>query len=51
MKSYELDLGLTHKVADLALADWGRKEIGLAEKEMPGLMAIRRKHRPGRWPG
>ncbi|MAE75504.1 MAG: adenosylhomocysteinase [Planctomycetes bacterium] len=29
------------KVADLSLADWGRKEIGLAEKEMPGLMALR----------
>src|SRR2546429_9810686 len=29
------------KVADLALADWGRKEIKIAETEMPGLMAIR----------
>ncbi len=29
------------KVADLALADWGRKEISIAEKEMPGLMALR----------
>src|SRR5713226_4407850 len=29
------------KVADLALADWGRKEIRIAETEMPGLMAIR----------
>ncbi|MBI3113965.1 MAG: adenosylhomocysteinase [Rhodospirillales bacterium] len=29
------------KVADIALADWGRKEISLAETEMPGLMAIR----------
>src|SRR6266567_4484796 len=29
------------KVKDLALADWGRKEIDLAEKEMPGLMALR----------
>ncbi len=28
-------------VADLALADWGRKEIAIAETEMPGLMAIR----------
>ncbi|MBZ5582042.1 MAG: adenosylhomocysteinase [Acidobacteriia bacterium] len=34
------------KVADLALADWGRKEIGIAEHEMPGLMAIRRKYAP-----
>jgi adenosylhomocysteinase len=29
------------KVADLSLADWGRKEIRIAEKEMPGLMALR----------
>ena len=28
-------------VSDLALSDWGRKEIGIAEIEMPGLMAIR----------
>jgi adenosylhomocysteinase len=33
------------KVADLTLADWGRKEIILAEKEMPGLMALRAKYR------
>ena len=33
-----------HKVADISLADWGRKEIDIAEHEMPGLMAIRRKH-------
>jgi adenosylhomocysteinase len=32
------------KVADLGLAEWGRKEISIAEKEMPGLMAIREKH-------
>jgi adenosylhomocysteinase len=32
------------KVADLSLADWGRKEISIAEHEMPGLMAIRRKY-------
>src|SRR5215467_16375806 len=32
------------KVADLALADWGRKEITIAESEMPGLMSIRRKY-------
>jgi adenosylhomocysteinase len=32
------------KVADLSLADWGRKEISIAEYEMPGLMAIRRKY-------
>ena len=33
-----------YKVADLALAEWGRKEIMIAEQEMPGLMAIRRKY-------
>src|ERR1700682_2186092 len=32
------------KVADISLADWGRKEISIAEKEMPGLMAIREKY-------
>ena len=32
------------KVADLSLADWGRKEIDLAEQEMPGLMALRAKY-------
>ncbi|MBP9707996.1 MAG: adenosylhomocysteinase [Oligoflexales bacterium] len=31
-----------YKVADISLADWGRKEIEIAEKEMPGLMALRR---------
>ncbi len=30
-----------YRVADLSLADWGRKEIAIAETEMPGLMAIR----------
>src|SRR6202007_2731762 len=32
------------KVADMSLADWGRKEISIAEHEMPGLMSIRRKY-------
>ena len=36
------------KVRDLSLADWGRKEISIAEKEMPGLMAIREKYAPGK---
>ena len=31
-------------VADMALADWGRKEIAIAETEMPGLMAIREEY-------
>src|SRR5579884_4269723 len=35
-----------YKVADLGLADWGRKEIQIAEHEMPGLMAIREKYAP-----
>lgn len=34
------------KVADISLAPWGRKEIGIAEKEMPGLMAIREEYAP-----
>jgi len=33
------------KVADISLADWGRKEIILAENEMPGLMSLRRKYK------
>lgn len=33
-----------YKVADIGLADWGRKEIEIAEKEMPGLMAIRKEY-------
>src|SRR5579863_6017250 len=33
-----------YKVADMGLAEWGRKEISIAEQEMPGLMSIRRKY-------
>jgi adenosylhomocysteinase len=33
-----------YKVADISLADWGRREIAIAEHEMPGLMATRKKH-------
>src|SRR3954468_19846984 len=36
------------KVRDITLADWGRKEIFIAEKEMPGLMAIREKYAPSK---
>ncbi len=32
---------MNYKVKDISLADWGRKEIKLAEAEMPGLMALR----------
>jgi adenosylhomocysteinase len=35
-----------YKVADISLADWGRKELDIAEHEMPGLMSIRRKYAP-----
>ena len=44
----ELFSSLKYKVADIALADFGRKEIELAEKEMPGLMALRAKHGAGK---
>ena len=37
-----------YHVADMKLADWGRKEITVAEKEMPGLMSIRQKYAPER---
>lgn len=40
----KIDFTLTHKVADISLAAWGRKEIRLAEAEMPGLMAIRKEY-------
>ncbi|MBT4212971.1 MAG: adenosylhomocysteinase, partial [Porticoccaceae bacterium] len=34
-----------YKVADISLADWGKKEISIAESEMPALMALREKYR------
>ncbi|MFZ4726005.1 MAG: adenosylhomocysteinase [Paludibacter sp.] len=43
MNTTELFSTLPYKVADMSLADFGRKEIELAEKEMPGLMALRAK--------
>ena len=42
----KVEPGLKHKVADISLADWGRAEMQLAEKEMPGLMAVREKYGP-----
>ena len=39
------DIKLNYKVKDLSLAEWGRKEIQLAEAEMPGLMAIREEYK------
>jgi adenosylhomocysteinase len=44
MQNLAVEKNMKYKVADIKLADWGRKEIEIAEKEMPGLMAIRRKH-------
>ncbi len=41
-----IDFSLKYKVADIGLAEWGRKEIRLAEAEMPGLMAIRQEYGP-----
>src|SRR6185436_14542033 len=40
--STQIDFKLPYKVKDISLAEWGRKEIHLAEAEMPGLMAIRK---------
>jgi adenosylhomocysteinase len=44
MEQLLTDTNLSYKVRDIKLADWGRKEIEIAEKEMPGLMSIRRKY-------
>ena len=41
-----IDFSLKNKVADMSLAAWGRKEIRLAEAEMPGLMALRAEYGP-----
>jgi len=40
----ELISSLPYKIKDINLADWGRKEIEIAEKEMPGLMSVRKKY-------
>src|ERR1700680_4472759 len=44
MSPATIDHTAAYKVADLSLADWGRKEISIAEHEMPGLMSVRKKH-------
>ncbi|MBK8496445.1 MAG: adenosylhomocysteinase [Ferruginibacter sp.] len=41
-----IDFNLAYKVKDMSLAEWGRKEIMLAEAEMPGLMSIRKEYGP-----
>ena len=43
-KVMKLEPALPYKVADMSQADWGRKEMELAENEMPGLMAVREKY-------
>jgi adenosylhomocysteinase len=40
----QIDFSLKYKVADMSLAEWGRKEIRLAEAEMPGLMSLRQEY-------
>jgi len=46
METISIDSKVDYKIKDINLADWGRKEIEIAEKEMPGLMAIREKYAP-----
>jgi adenosylhomocysteinase len=43
-----IDTQLKYKVKDIGLAEWGRKEVRLAEAEMPGLMAIREEYGPSK---
>src|SRR5919112_1186678 len=43
-----IETALNYKVKDISLAEWGRKEIRLAEAEMPGLMAIREEFGPSK---
>ena len=38
-----------YKVADMALAEWGHKEIAIAEHEMPGIVAVLKEYE-GQWP-
>ncbi len=46
MATATLEQVQNYKVADITLAEWGRKELTIAEAEMPGLMSIRRKYAP-----
>src|SRR5450432_3562314 len=43
-----IDFSLKNKVKDMSLAEWGRKEIKLAESEMPGLMSLRKEYGPSK---
>ena len=40
----DVSMPTDYKVRDISLAEWGRKEISLAEDEMPGLMALRQEY-------
>ena len=44
MTELTVEKQLQYKIADISLAEWGRKELDIAEKEMPGLMSIRKKY-------
>ncbi len=44
----DIDHSLPYKVADISLADFGNKEMKLAENEMPGLMSVREKYGPSK---
>jgi adenosylhomocysteinase len=44
----EIDGNIKNRVADMSQAEWGRKEMKLAEREMPGLMAVREKYGPAK---
>jgi len=46
LQKTNIDFKIPYKVADLKLAEWGRKEIRLAEAEMPGLMSLRAEYGP-----
>jgi adenosylhomocysteinase len=48
MSTQTLEKTMNYKVKDYSLAEWGRKEIRLAEDEMPGLMALRREYGPSK---
>ena len=48
MTTQTLEKTMNYKVKDFSLAEWGRKEIRLAEDEMPGLMALRKEYGPSK---
>ncbi len=45
LRMYNMNMNKDYKVADISLADWGRKELEIAETEMPGLMSLRDQYR------